>query len=78
MTLSLISEPIYATDDRDVNAIYNLLINPFQGLVYNWYIRTSLNIKNIIEIDVKGKLRIIIERVWTLEKYLIRQFEGYE
>ena len=57
MTLSLISEPIYATDDRDVNPIYNLLINSFQGIVCNWYIEISLNNKNRIEIDVKRKLR---------------------
>ena len=52
MTLPLISEPIYIADDRDVNAISNFLINSFQGIVYNWYIGISLNIKNIIEIDV--------------------------
>ena len=79
MTLSLIREPVYAAENRDVNVIYNLLINSFQGLVYNWYIKISLNIKNIIEIDVKRKVRFNVEKgVWTLEKYLIGQFEGYE
>ena len=42
------------------------------------YIEISPNIKNIIEINVKRKLRFNIEGVWTLEKYLIGQFEGYE
>jgi len=33
----------------------------------------------MIEIDVKRKLRADIEEgVWTLEKYLIGQFEGYK
>ena len=78
MVLALISEPIYASEDRDVNVIYNFLINSFQGIVYNWYIGISPHIKNIIEIDVKRKLRVDLEGVWTLEKYLIGQFEGYE
>ena len=59
MTLSLISEPIYASDNRDVNTIYNLLINSFQWIVYNWYTGISLNIKNIIKIDVKKNWELV-------------------
>ena len=79
MILALMSEPSYAAEDRDVNVIYSLLINSFQGIVYNWYNGVSSHIKTIIEIDVKRKLRVDLEEgVWTLEKYLIGQFEGYE
>jgi len=45
IVLALISEPLYAAEDRDVNVIYNFLINSFQGIVYNWYIGISPNIK---------------------------------
>jgi len=68
MVLALMSEPIYAPEDRDVNVIYNFLINYFQGIVYDWYIGISAHIKNIIEIDVKRKLRADLEEgIWTLE-----------
>ena len=73
MTLALINEPIFVT-----NAIYDLLINSFQGIVYNSHIGISPNIKNITEIDVSRKLRFNIKGVWTLEKYLIGQFEGHQ
>ena len=70
MILTLISEPVYATEERDVNAIYNFLINSLKGIVYNWYTGISPNIKNIIEIDVKRKLRVDIEEgVWTCLLY---------
>jgi len=58
--------------------MYNLLINFFQEIIYNWYVGISLNIKKVIEIKVKRKPRFSVEGVWTLEKHLIGQFEGYE
>ena len=62
-----------------MSAIYNLIINSFQGIVYNWYQGLSPNILNLIEIDVKINLITGIEEgIWTMVKYLIGQFEGYE
>ena len=52
--LSLISKPFYAEEDREVNVTYNLVVNSFQGTVHNWYIGISSNVKNLIEINVKG------------------------
>ena len=46
--------------------------------MYNWYAGISLNIRNLIVVDVKRKLRINIEGVWTFEKYFIGQFERCE
>ena len=67
IVLALMSEPIYAPEDRDVNVIYNFLINSFHGIVYDWYIGISAHIKNIIEIDVKRKLRADLEEgIWTI------------
>ena len=37
LILSLMQEPNYAAEDRDVNAIYSLLIYSLQGNVLNWY-----------------------------------------
>ena len=79
MVLNLLYESTYAEEGRDVTAIYNLIINSFQGIVYNWHQRLSPNILNLIEIDVKRNLITIIEEgIWTMVKYLIGQFEGYE
>jgi len=78
MILNLIYEPIYADDDRDLNAIYKLIINSFQGIVANWFNGIFPGIRNSIELDVKSNLVISIEGVWSMVKYLIGQFEGYE
>ena len=65
-------EPTYAAEDRDVNAIYNLIIYSLQGNILNWYSGISLTLKNLIEVDVKRNLRTSIEYgVWTFEKYLL-------
>ena len=53
MILNLIYEPIYADDDRDVNATYILIINSFQGIVANWFNGIFPGIRNLIELDVK-------------------------
>ena len=45
MILPLISEPVDATEERDVNAIYNFLINFFQGIICNWYTGISPKLK---------------------------------
>jgi len=72
-------ELVYAAEGQNVNTICNLLINSFQRIVYSRYVGISLNIINIIETDVERKLRISVEQgVWTLEKYLIGQFQGHE
>jgi len=77
--LSLIQESTYVAEDRDVNAIYNLIIYSLQGIVLNWYNGLSSALRNLIEVDAKRNLRISIEHgVWTFEKYLIGQFQGYE
>ena len=79
MILNLLYEPAYAEQGRDVTAICHLIINSFQGIVYNWYQGLSLNILNLIEIDVKRNIITGIEEgIWTMVKYLIGQFEGYE
>lgn len=79
MVSALLTTPEFVEEDGDVNAIYIMIIDPFQGIIHNWYKNISVNIKNIIEVDVKSNLRIDIEKgFWTLEKYLIEQFEGYE
>ena len=72
-------EPTYASEDRDINAIYNLIIYSLQGNVLNWYSRLSLALRNLIEVDVKRNLGTSIEHgVWNFEKYLLGQFQGYE
>jgi len=53
MTLNAIYEPAYAEEDKDINAIYNLIINSFQGTVDNWLNGISPGIRNLIELDVK-------------------------
>ena len=53
MILNQIYESIYADDDRDVNAIYNLIINSFQAIIANWFNGISPSIRNLIELDVK-------------------------
>jgi len=79
MITALMTTPKFTEENRDVNAIYRIIVNSFQGIDHNWYKNISPNIKNIIELDVKSTLRNDIEeRIWTLEKYLIRQFEKYE
>ena len=72
IVLNLLYEPAYAEEGRDVTAIYNLIINSFQGIVYNWYQRLSPNILNLIKMDVKRNLITGIEEgIWTMLKYLI-------
>ena len=53
MALSLISKQVYATEDRYVNATYNLLINSFQETVYNQYAGISLHIYYINNRKIK-------------------------
>ena len=72
MILNLIYESASAEEDRDVNAIYNLIINSFQGIVANWFNGISPGIRNLIELNVKRNLVISIEDgVWSMVKYLI-------
>ena len=79
MVLNLIYGPAYVEEDRDVNAIYNLIINLFQGIVANWFNGLSPGIRNLIELDVKRNLVISIELgVWSIVKYHIGQCKGYE
>ena len=63
VVLSTNQERIYAAEDRDVNIIYDLITNSFQGIVQNWYSRISSNIQHLIELDVKRNSQISIEGV---------------
>ena len=66
LILSLMQEPTYVAENRDVNAIYNLIIYSLQGNVLNWYSGISLALRNLIEVDVKRNLGTSIEHgVWT-------------
>ena len=71
--LPIIQEPIYDADDRDVNIMYDLETNSFQGIVQKWYARISSNTRSLISLDVKRNLLINIG-VWTFRKYLIGHF----
>ena len=42
---ALLTTPNYVEEDRYVNAIYKIIINSFQGVVYNYYKNISPNIK---------------------------------
>ena len=53
VVLAITQEPIYAANDRDVNIMYDLITNSFQEIVHNWYAGISLNIRSLIELDVK-------------------------
>ena len=76
MVSALLTTLEFLDENRDVNAMYKIIINYFQGIVHNWYKNISPNIKNIIKVDVKNNFKMYIEEgVWTLEKYLIAQFE---
>ena len=77
--LSLLQELTHAAEGRDVNAIYNLIIFSFQGIVRNWYNGLSKTVRNIIEVEVKNSLSQSIEYgIWTFKKYLIGQFQGFD
>ena len=77
MVLNLTYEPAYAEEGK--NAIYDLIINSFQGITANQYNGISSGIKNLIELDLKRNLVNCIELgVSTMVKYLIGQFEEYK
>ena len=49
MILNLIYEPAYAEEERGINAIYNLIMNSFQGIVANWFNGISPSIRSLID-----------------------------
>jgi len=42
---ALLTTPKFVEENRDINAIYKININSFQGLIQNWYKNISQNIK---------------------------------